>query len=67
MGFCCATSLVVGALDELESGRFQGFLSFLTGNMSDHFITVRCGTFFGGLRHVALAQKDGGNDGSGNI
>jgi hypothetical protein len=32
------------ATNGLESGRFQGFL---TGNMSDHVITVRCGNFFG--------------------
>ena len=32
------------ATNGVESGRFQGFL---TGNMSDQVITVRCGNFFG--------------------
>ena len=33
------------ATNGLESGRFQGFLLVLTGNMSDQVITVRCGNF----------------------
>jgi hypothetical protein len=34
------------ATNAVESGRFQGFLLVLTGNMSDQVITVRCGFFF---------------------
>ena len=33
------------ATNGLESGRFQGFLLVLPGNMSDQVITVRCGIF----------------------
>jgi hypothetical protein len=35
------------ATNGLESGRLQGFLQALTGNMSDQVMTVRCGNFFG--------------------
>ena len=35
------------ATNRLESGRFQGFLLVLTGNMSDQVIAVRCANFFG--------------------
>ena len=52
-GLLLRYSQAVAGVYELESGHFQGFLSFLTGNMSDHFITVRCGIFFDGLRPSA--------------
>ena len=38
-----------------ESGRFQGFLLVLTGNMSDQVITVRCGIFL--LSPAGLAAR----------